>query len=94
MKSLITFAMFVIVKLTNLVKKGTILNSCGCFYCIECYKSSKSYNIEKTTCFSCSKPVDYKRAIDVTNKDSVKRIEFLYEDPETLLKKVIECIKV
>jgi hypothetical protein len=76
------------------VKRGTLLNSCGCFYCGECFRDAKSYNVEKSKCYSCSKQIDYNRAIDITNKESVKKIEFIYEDPENQLKKVIECMKV
>jgi hypothetical protein len=76
------------------VKKGSYLSSCGCFYCSECFRDAKSYNVEKATCYSCSKQIDYHRAIDITNKESVKKIEFIYEDPEIQLKKVIECMKV
>jgi hypothetical protein len=73
---------------------GVVLTSCGCFYCGECFKDSKSYiNIEKVTCFGCSKSIDFTKTIDITNKDSVKKVEFIYDDPEVQLKKIIEVIK-
>jgi len=71
------------------------LASCGCFYCPDCYKTSKSYiNIEKVTCISCSKPIDYTKTIDLNNKESVKKVEFIYDDPDVQLRKIIEIIKV
>ncbi len=70
------------------------MTSCGCFYCGECFKDSKSYiNIEKVTCFGCSKSIDFSKTIDITNKDSLKKVEFIYDDPEVQLKKIIEVIK-
>ena len=77
-----------------LVNQGSFLTTCGCFYCIECFNNSKSYNVEKTNCFSCSKEIEFKRAIDVKNKESVRRVEFIYADPEIHLKKILDCIKV
>lgn len=78
----------------KLVKKGSYLSSCGCFYCVECFKDCKCYNVEKPTCLSCKKGCDFSKAIDLSNRESIKRIEFIYDDPEILLKKVLECIKV
>jgi hypothetical protein len=90
---------FAIVTIYNayliLVHKGLILNSCGCFHCSDCYKNSKSYiNIEKAICFSCNKPIDFNKSIDISNKESLKRIAFIYDEPELHLKKIIDSIKV
>lgn len=77
------------------MNRGDLLNSCGCFYCGDCFRNSKSYiNIEKASCMVCSKPVDFSRAIEVNNKESVKKIEFIFDEPEVHLKKVIDCLKV
>ena len=43
---------------------------------------------------ACSKPVDYSKTIDINNKESVKKVEFIYDDPDVQLKKIIEIIKV
>jgi hypothetical protein len=77
-----------------IVNKGLLLTSCGCFYCPDCFKASKSYINEKVVCMACSKPVDYSKTIDINNKESVKKVEFIYDDPDVQLKKIIEIIKV
>jgi hypothetical protein len=61
---------------------------------MDCFRGSKNSNVEKPICNCCNKPFDYNKTIDIKNKDSVRKIEFLYEDPEIQLRKVVECMKV
>jgi hypothetical protein len=77
-----------------LVKIGSFFSSCGCFYCSECFKDCKSYNVERSSCFSCQKNTDFNRAIDLNDKESIKRIEFIYDDPDLLMRRVLDSIKV
>lgn len=87
----ICFSKFIFI----LVNKGNLLTSCGCFYCTECFKDCKSYiTCQSTTCVSCTKPIDFKKTVDINNKESLQKIEFIYDDPEVQLKKIIEIIKV
>eukprot|EP00347_Sterkiella_histriomuscorum_P017938 403347408 len=37
-----------------LVKKGTVIVDCSCFYCNECYHDSMSCNLTENTCMSCN----------------------------------------
>ena len=38
------------------------MNSCGCFYCLDCFKTSRSYiNIDKNMCFGCGKSIDFSK---------------------------------
>lgn len=45
-------------------------------------------------CFGCGKSIDFSKVIDLTNKESLKKIEFIYDEPEIQLKKIVDCIKV
>lgn len=45
-------------------------------------------------CYGCGKSIDFSKVIDITNKESLKKIEFIYEEPEIQLKKIVDCIKV
>ena len=45
-------------------------------------------------CYGCGKSIDFSKVIDITNKESLKKIEFIYDEPEIQLKKIVDCIKV
>jgi len=88
--------MFVIVRylITHLVNPGINLNPCGCFYCNDCFKSSRTKNSNKITCVACSKDIDDKKVINTNDRNQVGKVAHFYENPDMLLKKSIETINV
>jgi hypothetical protein len=47
-----------------------------------------------SNCLCCNKRVDFNKSLDIKNKEHLKKVEFIFEDPEVILKKALEVIKV
>ena len=55
-----------------LFSDSTIVTSCGCLFCDNCYQETKSYiNKEKARCISCNKNINYDLSIDIRNKKEI-----------------------
>ena len=85
---MLRYSFFLLILL--LAHSGIILSSCGCFFCQSCL-----HQITNPTpfCPRCKKPIDFNKSLDLRQKENLRKISFIFDEPETHLKKVIESIK-
>lgn len=73
-----------------LAHPGIILSSCGCFFCQSCIQQITN---PSPFCPRCKKQIDFNKSLDLRQKENLRKISFIFDEPETHLKKVIESIK-
>lgn len=94
MKRILIYVPYVMVSNLSLIfhiaQKGIILSSCGCFFCSPCLQRISS---PTPICPNCKKQIDFAKSLDLRVKENFMKINFIFDEPEMHLKKVIESIK-
>lgn len=71
--------------------KSSVLSSCGCLFCINCVKILGEKKIQ--ACPTCKCPLNYQKFLNLKEKKDAAKVMFLFEDPETQLKKFQQALK-